>query len=234
MAVQIKLSVFQGKIIAIDGPAGSGKSTTAKRLANRLGFTYLDTGAMYRAVALFALRNQVSLEDSNALAQIAKKIKIEFQNSDNGQLVFLNGEDVTEAIRTPEATHGSSAVAVYPKVRNELVAQQQSLGKKGSIVVEGRDTTSVVFPHADLKVYLDAELKVRAQRRFLEAIHNGIETTIDKQVALLEARDRNDSERKASPLTKVHDAVVVDTTAMSIEEQVETIIKIAKKRFTVA
>ncbi|MEZ5359897.1 MAG: (d)CMP kinase [Candidatus Zixiibacteriota bacterium] len=234
MAVQVKLSVFQGKIIAIDGPAGSGKSTTAKKLANRLGFTYLDTGAMYRAVALFALRNQVSLEDSNALAQIAKKIKIEFQNSDNGQLVFLNGEDVTEAIRTPEATHGSSAVAVFPEVRDELVAQQQALGKKGSIVVEGRDTTSVVFPTADLKIFLDADITVRAQRRFLEAMHKGDETSVDKQIELLKARDKNDSERKASPLQKVHDAIVVDTTAMSIDEQVETIIKIAKKQFTVA
>ncbi|MCK5126328.1 MAG: (d)CMP kinase [candidate division Zixibacteria bacterium] len=234
MAVQIKLSVFQGKTIAIDGPAGSGKSTTAKLLANRLGFTYLDTGAMYRAVALFALRNNVSLEDGNALAQIAKTIKIEFQNdSDNGQLVFLNGEDVTEAIRTPEATYGASAVAVFSEVRSELVNQQQEMGAKGNMVVEGRDTTSVVFPRADLKIYLDADIRIRAERRFLDAIHQGEESSIDTQVELLKARDKNDSERKASPLMKVNDAVVVDTTSLSIEGQIETIIKIAKKRFTV-
>lgn len=233
MAVPIKLSIFRGKIIAIDGPAGSGKSTTAKELANRLGFTYLDTGAMYRAVALFALRNGVSWEDQNALAQIAKKVKIEFLNdADKGQLVYLNGEDVTEAIRTPEATTGSSAIAVFPEVRDELVRRQQEMGKKGSVVVEGRDTTSVVFPYADSKIYLNADLSTRARRRFLEAMHRGEETTMEEQEALLSARDKNDTEREASPLKRVNDAVVVDTTALSIKEQVETIIQIARKQFT--
>ncbi|MEE9443063.1 MAG: (d)CMP kinase [candidate division Zixibacteria bacterium] len=233
MAVPIKLLSFQGKIIAIDGPAGSGKSTTAKQLANRLGFTYLDTGAMYRAVALFALRHNVSFDDENALTQIAAKISIEFKNHpDKGQLVFLNGEDISNDMRTPEATRGSSAIAVHPRVREILVALQQKMGKKGSIVVEGRDTTSVVFPLADLKVYLDADIKTRAQRRFLETMHNGQSTTIEEQIESLKTRDRNDSERKASPLKKVNEAVVVDTTHMSIEEQVETIIQIARKQFT--
>ncbi|MFH1700399.1 MAG: (d)CMP kinase [Candidatus Zixiibacteriota bacterium] len=231
MAIPIKLLSFQGKIIAIDGPAGSGKSTTARMLANQLGFTYLDTGAMYRAVALFALRHSVSFDDENALAQIVAKISIEFQNHpEKGQLVFLNGEDVTDAIRTPEATEGSSAIAIHPKVREILVAMQRKMGKNGSIVVEGRDTTSVVFPRADLKVYLDADIKVRAQRRFLEAIENGHSTTIEEQIEKLKTRDKNDSNRKASPLKKVTEAVVVDTTRMSIEEQVETIIKIAGKK----
>lgn len=232
MAIPIKLLSFQGKIIAIDGPAGSGKSTTAKALANRLGFTYLDTGAMYRAVALFALRHEISFDDENALAHIAAKISIEFKNHpEKGQLVFLNGEDVTDAIRTPDATHGSSAVAVHQKVRKILVAIQQKMGKKRSIIVEGRDTTSVVFPLADLKVYLDADIEIRAQRRFLEAMHKGQETTIEEQIDNLKARDKNDSERKASPLKKVDEAVVVDTSNLSIEEQVETIIQIARKRF---
>ncbi len=233
MAVPIKLSSFTGKVIAIDGPAGSGKSTTAKMLAQRLGFTYLDTGAMYRAVALFALRNSVALEDANALAQIAAKVTIEFEHGDNGQQrVLLNGEDVTDEIRSPEATRGASAVAVHPGVRREMVSRQQAMGKKGSIVAEGRDTTSVVFPRADLKVFLRADVKTRAQRRFLEAIHRGEDTTLEEQEKLIIARDKNDSERSESPLIQVPGAIAVDTSAMSIEEQVETIISHARKAFS--
>ena len=235
MAAPKELTVFLGKTIAIDGPAGSGKSTTAKQLANRLKFTYLDTGAMYRAVALFALRNDISLDDGKKLAQAAKTISIAFKsNPDNGQWVFLNGEDVSEAIRTPEATQGSSAVAVHAEVRQELVTLQQEMGRQGNIVVEGRDTTSVVFPDADLKIYLDADIEIRAQRRLCESQQKREYTTLEEQIELLKARDKNDSERKASPLTKVNDAVVVDTTAMTIDEQVETIIQIAEKRFSVA
>ena len=233
MAVPVKLSTFRGKIIAIDGPAGSGKSTTAKALANRLGFTYLDTGAMYRAVALFALRHGVSAEDANALGQIAAKINIEFRNpSGEDQRVFLNDEDVSELIRSPEVTAASSAMAVHPQVRSILVRRQQEMGAKGSLVVEGRDTTSVVFPRADLKVYLDADMEVRAQRRFLEMLHRGERTTLEEQIELLKARDTNDSTRSTSPLSRVKDAVVVDTTGLTIEQQVETIIQIARAQFS--
>lgn len=232
MAVPIKLSAFKGKVIAIDGPAGSGKSTTARILAERLGFTYLDTGAMYRAVALFALRNGVSFDDKNALRQIAAKIKIEFRpNPQRGQRVILNGEDVSEAIRMPEATRGSSLVAVHAGVRRELVLRQQAMGKKGSIVVEGRDTTSVVFPRADLKIYMTADLQKRAQRRFLEAMHGDDPTSIEAQEKLLKERDKNDSSRKSSPLKQMPDAIVVDTSSLTIEEQVETIIQHARKAF---
>ena len=232
MAVPIKLSAFKGKIIAIDGPGGSGKSTTAKILAERLGFTYLDTGAMYRAVALFALRHGVSFGDENALEQIAAKVKIDFKpDAEIGQRVLLNGEDVTEDIRTPEATHGSSAIAVFSGVRRELVRRQQEMGNKGSIVVEGRDTTSVVFPRADLKIYMTAGVQMRAQRRFLEAMHRGEKTTVVDQEKLLTARDKNDSSRKDSPLKQVNDAIVVDTSSLTIEEQVETIIQHARKAF---
>jgi cytidylate kinase len=232
MAMPIKLSAFKGKIIAIDGPAGSGKSTTAKLLAKQLGFVYLDTGAMYRSLAVFALRNGVSLEDANALAQIAARIEIEFKADDErGQLTFLNGEDGTDAIRTPEATRGASAVAVFGNVRAEMVRRQQAMGKKGSIVAEGRDTTSVVFAQADLKVYLTADLKTRAERRFLEAMHQGDLTTVEEQITLLKQRDENDSGRKESPLTQVKDAVVVDTTSLTIDEQIEKIIQLARKAF---
>ncbi len=234
MAVPVKLSVFEGKIIAIDGPAGSGKSTTAKQLAQRLGYTYLDTGAMYRAVALFALRHEVSFDDENALTQIASRINIEFRtDSEKGQLIFLNDEDVSDAIRTEPVTHGSSAVAVFAGVRSEMVGRQKLLGVKGNIVAEGRDTTSVVFPKAHLKVYLQADIKVRAQRRHMEAALRGQESTVEMQEKLLAQRDANDSGRKESPLTKVPDAVVIDTTRMSIDEQVEAIIDTARRMFTV-
>lgn len=232
MAMPIKLSAFKGKVIAIDGPAGSGKSTTAKLLAERLGFTYLDTGAMYRAVALFALRNGVSFDDANAISQIAGRVDLRFESGDeNRQLIFLNDEDVSDAIRTPEVTRGSSAIAVHGGVRKILVRRQQLMGAKGSIVAEGRDTTSVVFPHADLKIFLQADLNTRAQRRFLEAMHSGERTTVEDQEKLLSLRDENDSGRAESPLIKVREAFAVDTSSLTIEQQVEKIIELARKAF---
>lgn len=232
MAVSENSSDFEGKIIAIDGPAGSGKSTTARLLAKRLGFTYLDTGAMYRAVALAALNEGVSFDDAEALAEIAARVVIEFRNDpERDQLIFLNGKDVTEAIREPEPTYGSSAVAVFPEVRHHLVRRQKEIGMGGNVVAEGRDTTSVVFADADLKVYLDADLETRATRRRLEAEQRGEETSVEEQKRLLIERDRNDSMREASPLTRVSDAVVIDTTDMTIEEQVNAVIDLARKVF---
>jgi cytidylate kinase len=166
------------------------------------------------------------------LADIAGRIDIEFTNDpERGQLIFLNGIDVTDTIRSPEATRGSSAVAIHRGVRREMVRRQREMGRKGSLVAEGRDTTSVVFADADLKVYLDADLNTRAARRFLEAKQRGDETTIEEQKRLLIKRDENDTMRKESPLTKVPDAVVVDTTDMTIDGQVDAVIELARTVF---
>lgn len=232
MSKSYNLSAFAGKIIAIDGPAGSGKSTTAKLLADRLGFIYLDTGAMYRALAHFALKHDISVEDGRALGLIAQKLLIEFKPEDGVNRVFANGEDVTEEIRSPEVNEAVSPVAVHPSVREAMVEKQRQMAKKGNIVAEGRDTTSVVFPKADLKVYLDASIEERAKRRMLEYTKKGMTTSIDEQKQLLSQRDAIDSGRTHSPLKKTRDAMVVDTTNLNIEEQVDRIIKLAKTRLS--
>ncbi len=222
MSGQYKLSKLEGKVVAIDGPAGSGKSTTAKLLAEKLGFTYLDTGAMYRAVTLFALQNGVDVNDARALEAIARKVEIELK----GHQVFLNGEDVSEAIRTPEVTKAVSPVSAHAGVRKAMVFRQRQMGEQGKIVAEGRDTTSVVFPDADFKIYLVASLDARAQRRMLEYAKKGNSTTLDEQKELLATRDNIDSNRDNSPLTRTPDSILLDTSSLTIEEQVDRILKI--------
>ena len=220
------LSKLKGKLIAIDGPAGSGKSTTARMVAEKLGFVYLDTGAMYRAVTLFAMRNGVSLDDENALAQIASRLPIEFKSDDDVQRVLVKGEDVTDEIRTPEVTKNVSKVSAYKGVREAMVAKQREIGKNGSIVAEGRDTTTVVFPDADVKVYMEASTRERAQRRLLDLAKLGVTTTVDDQEEAIVRRDKYDSGREHSPLTRSRDAYVIDTTNVTIEEQVERVIQL--------
>jgi CMP/dCMP kinase len=231
MSKSYKLSALRGKVIAIDGPAGSGKSTTAKLLAEKLGFIYLDTGAMYRAVTLFALQHNVAAEDARALEAIARKVAIEFKFEDGINKIYLNGEDVTEAIRTPEVTATVSPVSAHAGVREALVARQREMAKKGNVVAEGRDTTSVVFNDADLKIYLDASLQERARRRLIDFSRQGVGSTVEEQTKLLSKRDEFDSRRSNSPLTKTKDSVLIDTTNLNIEEQVDKIIRLAMTRF---
>lgn len=217
------------KIIALDGPAGSGKSTTARLVAKKLGFTYLDTGAMYRAITLKALRNRVSPGDGKALAKIARESRLDLVDEDGANKVYLDGEDVTESIRKPEVNKFVSEVSVHKEVRAALVSKQKELGQKHDLVAEGRDTTTVVFPDARLKVYLDCDLKERARRRMLELRQKGIETMLKEQETELARRDKIDSEREASPLKKDPEAIIVDTTNLSIREQVERVVQLYEK-----
>ncbi len=209
--------------VAIDGPAGAGKSTLARRIADKLGYLYVDTGAMYRAVALWALRRNIALSDMHRLEQLAREAAIEFTPGDTS--VLLNGEDVSEAIRTPEVADGASKVAQIPAVRRALVEKQREIGESASCVLEGRDIGSVVFPDASVKIFLDAQPDVRAERRALET--DLPREVVSQQIAERDTRDRN---RTESPLVQAPDAIYVDTTGMPIEEVEEAVLKIIRDR----
>ncbi len=214
-------------VIAIDGPAGSGKSTTAREVARRLGLLYLDTGAMYRAVTLKALQSGADLKDPSRMAALAETSRIEFELRAGEQRVLLDGGDVTSAIRTPEVTAGTTPVSQHPEVRRILVRRQQEIGRNGGVVAEGRDTTSVVFPDADLKIYMHANLDARAERRVKDMNKIGVATSSQEQGDLLARRDHADSSRAASPLTRVDDAIDLDTSHLTFEEQVQKIVELA-------
>jgi len=213
-------------VVAIDGPAGAGKSTIAKRLAQRLGFTYIDTGAMYRAVALWALRQNVDPGDMHRMEQLAMAAEIELEPG----RIRLNGEDVTEAIRKPEVTSGASKVAVIPGVRRAMVAKQRAMGDRRSVVMEGRDIGSVVFPDAAVKVFLDANPGERVRRRFQETQGKGEPVSEDALAAQIAERDRRDSTRAEAPLTQAPDATYVDSTSLTIEQVEEAILRIVRAR----
>jgi len=217
-------------IIAIDGPAGAGKSTVAKRLAELLGYLYIDTGAMYRAVTMKAMQAGVDLTDQAAVELIARQVKLEFVPGKIG-MILLDGEDVSAAIRTPEVSRNVSAcVASYPGVRKILVSTQQEIGAQGGVVMEGRDITTVVFPDAEVKVYLDASQEERARRRYEELKRQGQEQPFAELLADLKQRDIEDLNRPGGALQCVPDALVVNSTGMSIEEVVEMIIQTVRQR----
>jgi len=217
--------------IAIDGPAASGKSTTAKLLARKLGLTPIDTGAMYRAVTLKVLRLGIDPEDEQKVVEVARNTDI-WQECVNGVLkTYMDGEDVSEAIRSPEVSHYVSVVAKYPGVRKELVKLQRKLARKGGVVVEGRDIGTYVLPDADIKVFMKASLEERVRRRLRELAAKGLSVSADEIRKELEMRDRIDSSRAFAPLKPADDAFVLDTTNLTIEEQVNEIIKKVREKF---
>ena len=211
-------------IIAIDGPAGSGKSTVAGLVAGRLSFTYIDTGAMYRALTLKALREGVDLGDENALVGLAQRTELDIANDEKGELkVLLDNEDVAHLIRTPELTAKVSYLAKVKGVRKEMVKLQRKIGKRGKCVFEGRDITTVVFPETKHKFYLDASLKERAKRRHKELIEGQKGPALKDIEKDIEIRDHKDKTRSAGPLRKADNAIYIDTTDMSIEEVVNKV-----------
>ena len=219
-------------IIAIDGPVGSGKSTLARRVAELMGYVYVDTGAMYRAVALKAVRRGISLDATDELVALARDTRIDLRMQDDAQRVFLDNEDVTSAIRTPEMSQAASRIAVVTGVRQVLVAEQRRAGEHGGVVMEGRDIGSVVFPNAELKIFLTASAEVRAQRRWREHIQKGEAADLAQTLVEVHERDRRDSERASSPLVRTADAVVVDSTAMEPEEVARLLVMLARERET--
>jgi cytidylate kinase len=213
-------------IVAIDGPAATGKSTTAKLVAHKLGFTYLDTGAMYRCVTLSILKHDIHLDDKQSLHSLLSNVDIQFEKS--GSLVFLNGEDVTDDIRKSAVTNNVSAVSSIQEVRAFLVENQRKIAKNHDCVVEGRDIGTIVFSKAEVKIYLVADSRIRAKRRQLELSKLGEEKSLDILLAEIEKRDSLDSSRKNSPLRKANDAIEVDTSNMTINSQVEYIVNKVK------
>ncbi|MEE3807417.1 MULTISPECIES: (d)CMP kinase [Lysinibacillus] len=216
--------------IAIDGPAGAGKSTIAKIVAEALGFTYIDTGAMYRAVTYKAMQQNIHLNDEAKLAEMLAASTIELKPSQQGQLVFLDGHDVTAEIRSNEVTSSVSQVAAHAKVRELLVAQQQKLAANGGVVMDGRDIATHVLKHAELKIFMSATVEERARRRLIDNQKRGIDSSLEKLQEEIALRDKKDSEREASPLIQAEDALFLDTTALSIDDAAQAILKLAEEK----
>lgn len=218
-------------IVAIDGPAGSGKSTVTHLLARKLGYVHIDTGALYRCVALKAEGAAVSYDDAKALGLLAGACRLEFQwLNDERNHVFMDGRNVSKLIRTPEISMAASKISAYPEVRDALLGLQRRMGEGGGVVLEGRDIGTVVFPNADVKFYLTASVESRALRRMVELEDKGVYLGIEEVKKQVIDRDRGDMERKVAPLRKAADAIEIDTTEMTVEEVVEKLARIVTER----
>ncbi len=217
-------------IVAIDGPSGAGKSTLSKALAKRTGYVNIDTGAMYRSVALLAKRQQLDLEDEQALRQLCAGLSIEFAREAEQERVIVNGEDVSQQIRTPEVSLLTAKVATQPVVREAMVRLQRQMGESGGVVLEGRDIGTVVFPHAQVKFFLSATAEERGRRRYEELKAKGVEVDLQQTIAEVEQRDAADSAREHAPLKRAENAVDIDSTRMSIDEVLDFMLRIIAER----
>lgn len=218
--------------IAIDGPAAAGKSTIAKIVAGRLGYIYIDTGAMYRAITLKALNKGADLSSNEKIGALLESTDIDLQPSDSGQLVFLDGDNVTEAIRSQAVTGAVSEISAHESVRMQMAELQQRLAEGRGVVMDGRDIGTHVLPAAQLKVFMSASVEERARRRFTENSLRGIETPLVELQAEIAARDKMDSERKVAPLKQAEDAIYLDTTELSIEQAADEILTLAEERLS--
>jgi len=216
----------KGLIIAIDGPAASGKSTTAQLLAKKLGYLYIDTGAMYRACALKAKKLGIDINDEESIRNLLAFIDIKIENDNSKNRILLDGEDVSEDIRADDISSLASAISAIPAVRYKMVELQRKMGEKGSVILDGRDIGTFVFPDAEVKFFLTASPEIRAKRRWLELQQKGIDKNFSEVLDDLVKRDNNDSQRALAPLKKAEDAIEIDTSNMTIEEQTETLYKI--------
>lgn len=219
------------KSIAVDGPSGAGKSTMAKKLARALGFLYVDTGAIYRTLGLFALRQGISPEDEAAVSKLLPMVSIRLDYGEDWvQKMYLNGEDVTDAIRTPEVSTAASQISAIPGVRDFLMDMQRDLAKQGNVIMDGRDIGTVVLPDADVKIFLTASAEDRARRRFEELAARGSRTDYETVLADIRERDHRDSTRSAAPLRQAEDALLVDTTGNSMEESFEVLLQTVREK----
>lgn len=214
--------------VAIDGPAGAGKSTIAKAAASKLGFIYVDTGALYRTIALNAVRHSV-IDDEEKIISLLDKTKVELGFNDGTQCVYLDGEDVSAFIRTPEISMGASKVSAIPKVREFLLELQRDIAKNNNVIMDGRDIGTVVLPDADCKIFLFASPECRAERRYKELIEKGEKVTYEDVLADVNRRDYQDSHREIAPLKPTDESVMADTSALSLEESIDLIINIIKE-----
>lgn len=218
-------------IVAIDGPAGTGKGTVAKLISERLDFVYIDTGAMYRCITLKMIRENISLDEEEKIKDLLERTKITFKNLDDKQHVYLDGEDVSDLIRKPNVNELVSPVSAIKIIRIKMVELQRKLGEEGNVIMEGRDITTVVFPNAEVKIYLDAKLEIRAERRYKELIARGNDVTYEDTLESIRKRDKNDMEKEMGALKIAEDAVVIDTSNMTIEEvydKIKEIIELKK------
>jgi cytidylate kinase len=226
----VEIPIRKKLTIAIDGPSGAGKSTVAKSLAKRLGYLYIDTGAMYRVVALKVKEKLIDPDDESALSSFASSLSIALVTEREETHVFCNGEDVTEAIRFPEISRLASDISQKKGVRETLVQKQREMRRQDGVVLEGRDIGTVVFPDADVKFYLDADIEERGRRRFNELVKKGVQVDFKETLEEVTERDHHDMHRTHSPLKKADDAVLIDSTHRSVEEVVKEMVRIVKER----